>query len=333
MEQGSQSSPTIDLPNHPSLWKTAVLGGVVLVLAIWTGVTLNQFFGESFSLSAGTVWFAVAAILFLSFFFLSVLLIHETLWAAIVAGISGIAIAFPFIMSANENTVIGFAALLVLLVVAAIEGRREVEAALRIRFFRISRIVIYRAVLALAVFVAILFFNTLSAGPLTQNNPIIPQTAFEKSATTFSQKLSFIFGDVDLSLSLRQLAQRQVEGLLSRNGIQVGSGLSTIGVDQLIKEYQKKFEPILGTSVNPDIKLSKVLYDSLLAKFNGLTGSTRTLIMVVLAFLLLLTVTALSPIIRIVAATIAFLIYEIMLVTGFSERLYETKSKEIIALR
>jgi hypothetical protein len=65
---------------------------------------------------------------------------------------------------------------------------------------------------------------------------------------------------------------------------------------------------------------------------NNLPGPTRTLVIIVGAVIMLLTITAVSPIIRPVIAAIAFLFYELLLAINFGVIVNETRSKETIVL-
>ena len=142
-------------------------------------------------------------------------------------------------------------------------------------------------------------------------------------------------GDLDFSLSLREISTRLVADQIKNQPSLIGPVVSLAQkelTERSIAGFQQQFKSIFGISINPDAKLSVALYDGFLSKINGLKKESRNLLIGVFAFLLFLTVQALSPFIRLIATALAFILYELLMVFGFGALVFESQSKEKIVL-
>lgn len=316
-----------------SYWKAAILAGLYITSSFVVGYLLNRFLYEGEDpFARAAIGFSIAVTVFLVMFLLNVVSIVRVGFLSAMLGIGALAMGVNFLASFNERMLLAVGILAVSFIGAGIIGRREIDDVLKIRFFRLSRVVLVPAVFGIAICVAILFFDAFSLRSLTGENPILPQSVFEKNVEGFSRILGPALGDIDFSKTLREIADDSVERIAQDAPVALGSEVLRASKEQALREYQERIEEVLKSPIHPDEKLSTQIYNSLLQRFNQLEGGLKTIILVALAFLLFMTVAAVSPILRIVAAGIAFLLFELLRATGFVAVVFENRSKETIAL-
>jgi hypothetical protein len=329
-----QTRPSSQYLESFSYWKAAALL-VASVAAAWVmGWYLKDFALHSFSITQIGLSLGLSVVGFLALFFLSVFMIGRPWWISAGAVASGCAVLINFAGVLNQRVAIGGTVLIVLLVVAAREGRREVETFMELKFFRIAKTVMSRTLLALALFVAVLFFDVFATQPLTGDNPLLPQGIFERSLEGLSARASGLTGGVDFSKTLRQISHDAVKTVTLGGSLPPGAQeiAQTLGEKKILDEYQRWVQSLTGSQINPDQRLSSAIYESMLTKFNTLAGKTKNYVVAALTLLLFITVLALSPVLRIIAATVAFIIYEILVALRFAAKVYESRSKEVIVL-
>lgn len=316
-----------------SYWKAAVLAGLYVISSFLVGYLLNRFLYEGEDpFARAAIGFSITVIIFLVMFLLNVVSVVRGGFLSAVLGIGALAMGVNFLGSFNERMLLAVGVLAASFVAGGLAGRREMDDALKIRFFRLSRVVLVPAVFGIAICVAILFFDAFSLRNLTGENPILPQGVFEKNVEGFSRALGPALGDIDFSKTLREIADASVEKIAQDAPVTLGPDVLRASKEQALKEYRDRIEDVLKTPLNPDEKLSTEIYNSLLRKFNQLEGGLKTIILVAFAFILFITVAAISPILRVVAAGIAFLLFELLRATGFVAVVFENRSKETITL-
>jgi len=213
-------------------------------------------------------------------------------------------------------------------------GRQELENMLKIKFWRVSKKVIPKAVFALALFTGAVY---VGVSGVEQKGFFISESTFEKIISPIT-KLEIIQGFVpgfDLSLPTGQLIRNLAAGQLEGN--QQFKLLSKTAQSQLIeesaKELENKISDFTGSPLDPKAKVSDVLYEIMMKKFGNLPANIKFIAPMIVAALIFLTIVGLSLPIRLVVSVLAFLIYEICFALGFSTIMMEGRSREIIVLR
>lgn len=316
-----------------SYWKASLLAVLYVASSFSVGYILNSFlYNGSNPFAQVAISFSVALIIFLVLLLLNVISVMRAGFLSAVLAVGALALGVNFLGSMNIRTIFAVVILALFLIFAGMIGRREIDEVVKIRFFRLSRLVLSPVVLGVAICVALLFFDAFSLRNLTGDNPILPQGAFEKNIEGFSKALSPVLGEIDFSKTLREIANDSVDNAAKTSPLAIPSDLLGASKERALSEYQKRMQEVLGIPVDPDKKISAEIYQSLLNRFNGLEGGMRTLVLGALAFVLFITVTAISPIVRFIAAGIAFLLFELLRALGFIAILYENRSKEFIVL-
>lgn len=330
--------PTVEKPHRSgasfSVWKALLLGACATVSAFFAGYFLKAFFVGAFEIGKSSLWFGISATIFFAFIAVAVMFINKKKWLAGIGIASAVAMLAPFIGEISVPLAFVGVIIILLFAFALIDGRRELDNHLTLHFFRMARGTLSRIVIGIALLVGILFFNTFSLEPLTGDNPILPQGVFEKSIAAFSSKLKPILGDVDFSKSLHQISSEAINGAFEQSGLSsdTAATFTSTSQKQLVEEYERRITSVIGEPIDPEKPLSTAIYEVLLNKFNKTEGASKTIILVGLSFVLFLSIAAVGPIIRFIAAAIGFVIFESLLAIGFGEKIYDTVSKETVVL-
>lgn len=213
-------------------------------------------------------------------------------------------------------------------------GKRETENFLKVRFWRISKVVLPKAIAAVAFSASVLFVFPYS--PLTAGFQFpISSSLLEKFFAPASGILQKFLPGFDVSLSVAELTKNLAEQQIAK--LPEIPILPKAVQQQLIAKTMKDFEAqianIFGSDINPKLKISDVAYETLKNKFEGLTENLKLIVMLGIAALLFLTIEGVAIPFRWLVTVIAFIAYEILLMTGFATIMLEGKSREIIILK
>lgn len=311
-----------------SYLKAGALFTVCAVIALVSGLLLRQAIFES-----GNIWYAVAAlvVLLVSAFLFIICIAHRTV---LLSGLFLFPFVFVFSFFQSVDAIVGGSALVgaVLWISSGISGRKALNEMMSIHFWSLSRTIFPRLVFSLAIFAAVAFFIVFSIRPLDERNPIFPKSFFEASTGQISSLLKPILGDLDFSLSLRQISEQAVLKAAKEAGTQLSGSAQTFLVNEVLNDYQEKFTGIFKAPLHPDKKLSESVYDAILSWFQNLDERTRKYGILGLSVLMLLAVQALSPLLRLFLSLVSFAIYQMFILAGFIAIVYENRSKEMIAL-
>ncbi|KKT22812.1 hypothetical protein A2108_01230 [Candidatus Wolfebacteria bacterium GWA1_42_9] len=334
--QISQEAKSSIYQGRFSYWKASILSVLVVIAAFFTGYFADKSFFDFSGLNLKSSLVLLAcSVIFLALFLLVTLFIEKKGLLAAIVVLSALAFFVVFLPAFNLIVALSGLVTIILFLSAVLAGRAELESSIKIRFFGIGRTVLSKVILSLALVAAVFFYSAFSDRDLDENNPLISRGLFEGTLSASSKILKPLMGDLDFSLSLREISTRLVADQIKNQPSLIGPVVSLAQkelTERSIAGFQQQFKSIFGISINPDAKLSVALYDGFLSKINGLKKESRNLLIGVFAFLLFLTVQALSPFIRLIATALAFILYELLMVFGFGALVFESQSKEKIVL-
>lgn len=338
---GPNAAARISYAGRISYIKMGIIAILIMGAAAATGFLLESILykNDGVQTIAGIIpllWpFIIAFLLLLSFSVITTLFVSRWWYMVGIHFVGASVLIGFFIQHMTVRLLIGSIAFVLLFLSAGIAGRIELNNGLKIRFFRVAKTILSRAVLACAVLIGIVFFDVFSAAPLTGDNFLLPESVFEKSIDAIGKSGLPFAGGLDLSLSLEQLTNKAVQESVNESG-PIAQSIPKTMVQQMtatyLQEYQNKIKEVIGISIDPEKKISLAIYQGLLGKFNELDESAKTIALSIVALLVFLTAMALSPIIRWAAAIISFVLYRLMLLTGMGSVVYESKNKEILIL-
>lgn len=207
-------------------------------------------------------------------------------------------------------------------------SKREADGSIRIKIYKISRVVIPKLVTAVSIFVAVVYTGFYNPDEL------MPYQAFEKIVLPADALVKYAY-PVSLKDTFRDAAQRVVDEDLKKQP--AFEKLSPSQKSDLSKEYfdsiKLKVRDYLRVDFNDDERIVEIFYRAL-TRFSAKTAeSYENLFLLGVMAVIFIFARMIGALVGWVASVIGALVYEICLALGFATVLYESKSKEIVLLK
>ncbi len=312
---------------------------IIILAIVWAAFSfLFSYFLRLFILNGRSdflLFSFLASLVFLSIFLLTALFIKSAWKINLIIFLNVLFLAAPFFDRLSGKINLGLLISFLFLVWANYNGRQELNNTLKIKFWRISKKTIPKAIIALAVFVGFVYVGVVGSGT---KGFFISQATFEKVVSPITQNglVQKLLPGLDLSLSTGDLIQN-----LATNQVEQNSQFDLLSqsdksqlINQSIEDLESEASSLVGAPLDLKARASDELYKIVAAKFDTLSPNVApTTIPIVVAALIFLTIVGLSLPIRLVTSALAFLVYEICLALGFSVIMLEGRSREIIILK
>ena len=208
---------------------------------------------------------------------------------------------------------------------------------MKVKFWRISKVVLPKAIGGIALFSSIiLVFPSVISNPIEGNYQLpFSQSLIEKIIVPSSDIVKNFIPGFDLSLPLRELAanvaEQQIKNAPEAQILPKSTQQQLI--NKAAQDFETKIAELIGGQVKPNSKITDLIYESLSNRFSQLPESTKNLVLAGVVFLIFLTIEGFAIPLRWAVSVIAFVIYEILLMSGFATVMLEGKSREIIILK
>lgn len=318
-----------------SNWKAGVLALCALASVFGFGYYLNLFFAAD----DGWNFLGISSALalgFLSFFLLNVILIRSEWQRGFVSALSCAAFFAAFWKDWEVGFIGAWAAAFLILVYADRAGKLELENLLTIKFWRVGKRVLPKAVMALALLAsASYYFNIQEFNLRAPEKFFISEKSFEQiffPAGTFVKKIIPQF-DLDLTTDeiLAKIAEDEVAGNpLFKN---LPKSAQKPLINQAVGALQKDVAGLIGVPLDTKVRVPETIYRVLVRKILDLPENVRSALPLGAALLVFLAILGFTWLIRWIATIIAFVIYEILLFFGFAEIGTEITNKEVVVLK
>lgn len=211
-------------------------------------------------------------------------------------------------------------------------GRKVLENNMKISFWETSRAVLPKAIAAFA-----LLFGGLMPFYLTAAD----QSKFPVSPFLFHEVMSsgdFIINKFlpgfTASSTFEEIAVKTSEQSLSQ--LPGAENLSKTARQQVISrsvsEFYNRISALFGIKINPKLNIPDSLYQVAKTKFLELSDRGKQIVFAIIGLLIFLTIEAISWPLRLAISVLTFVIYEILLATGFAGISFEQRSKETIII-
>ncbi len=324
------ATPEVEIDR--SMPKIIALAAAGIIFAFFFGYFLKLFVLES---RTDYLIFSFSAfVLYLTVFLLNVFFIKSGSRISSIIFLESLALLGVFYDKLSLMLGLGVLASFLILLWANYSGRLELENMLKIRFWRVGKKTLPKAITALALFVAVAYAGVGSFG---ENDFFISSKAFEKILSPIAEMKivqNFLPGfalEKPFDEFIKDLAKNQIEQNPQFKLLPQKAKKEL--VNQTAKELEKKASDLIGGPVNSKIKTSDLLYQTMVSKFKELPENIKNFLPVGLATLIFLTIVSLILPIRWLVSVLAYLVYEICLALGFSTIMLEGRSREIILLK
>ncbi|MEE8131638.1 MAG: hypothetical protein V3T98_01180 [Candidatus Paceibacterota bacterium] len=318
-----------------SMIKIGALAAVGIISFFLFGFFLKLFIVEKAANSF--IFLIAAAVGFLIVFLLQIFFI-KTLWRAnFIIFLETLGLAAGFYDKISSTLLITVLVVFLILLWANYSGRREFHNMLKLRFFRISKIVFPKVIMGLALFASVIYYNLSGLGEFAaageSKEIFISQSSFEKiiaPASGIIQKLN-IMPEFDFSSSIREIAERQIK---ENPQIQMlPASIKEQAINKAADEIEKQISDLIGVPVKTESSISQTLYQAMVDKFNKMSQNVKNAILIGIAAVIFLTIEGIAWPIRWIVAVLAWLVYEILLAAGFATVVLEGKSREMVILK
>lgn len=267
--------------------------------------------------------------LFLIIFLLQSIFIRDRSQAAFWMLIDSAALTAVFIVK-SYYAVLVLVLICLILYWAKYSGDKVAKNNLRLDFWQVSRTVLPKAIIAIALVAGIfspIYLKTSSALPFSSG---IFETILASSGGIVGKFFPGVDPNSSISKITRSIAENQISQMPEVNI------LPQAYKDQLIKtgsnELYNQISGFLGIAINPSLKLSDALFEAAKEKFMALPDSAKNLIFILIGALIFAVIETLSLPIRIIISAIAFVFFKILIYSGFAKISHEDAIKEIIII-
>ncbi len=227
--------------------------------------------------------------------------------------------------------------LFLILIWANYNGWRELQNMMKVKFWRISKVVLPKAIGGIALFSSIiLVFPSVISNPIEGNYQLpFSKSLIEKIIVPASDIVKNFIPGFDLSLPLQELAvnvaAQQVKDAPEAQILPKAAQQQLI--NKTAQDFETKIAELIGGQIKPNSKITDIVYESLSNRFSQMPESAKNLVLAGVVFLIFLTIEGFAIPLRWLVSVLAFVIYEILLMSGFATVMLEGKSKEIIILK
>lgn len=323
---------SVEAETDKSIAKIVIMAIVSAVFSFLFGYFLKQFIlgGQSNFL----LFSFLAALGFLSIFLLTAFFFKSAWRINLIIFFDVLVLAAPFYDRLSRIIGLGVLISFLIFVWANYAGRQELKNMLEIKFWRIGKKTIPKAIVALAVFIGFVYAGIISS---ETEGFFISRATFEKIVSPIAQNelIQKLLPGLDLSLSTGELIQN-----LATNQVEQNSQFNLLSqsdksqlINESIEDLKNELSSFTGAPLNTKVTALDELYNMIAAKFSALSPSVASVIPMVVAALIFLIIVGLSFPIRLLVSALAFLVYEICLALGFSVIMMEGRSREIIILK
>lgn len=272
---------------------------------------------------------AFASLMFLAFFILETLFISRKETVILVIFLDSLALCVLFI-SYTVPILILAALIFIILFYGNLRGEKILNNSLKFSFWEFSRVVLPKGILALSLFFSVIIPVSLKSG--NNNGFPLPNSFFEGIIKSSQGIAGKILPGVDLTSSIGIAASQIAE--MNINKIPETQILPPKMKKQLISKAAEDFygqiSNFLGFEVNPNLTFSQAIYQAAKEKFFALSNEMRNWVFIIIGLLLFLSIEGVSLPIRWIISLFGFIVYQIMLATGFARISVENTLKEVI---
>jgi hypothetical protein len=104
-------------------------------------------------------------------------------------------------------------------------------------------------------------------------------------------------------------------------------------INSLVNKFATNIANSTGSAINLNKSISTNIYETIMSAYNKMTGNSRSFAIIIGVISIYYLIMSVMPILYLPIALIVFILYEIILSTGFAMVQLEYKSREVIVLK
>ncbi len=210
-------------------------------------------------------------------------------------------------------------------------GIRELKNVLKINFWRVSKIVLPKAIAGSLIF----FCFTFVGINVSANKFFISRSNFEKIFSSTSGIIQKFFPGFDQSLNIHELALNMANEKVNESPQfqNLPKAVKNQIISQTVSDFENNISEIAGSHVNPQLKVGEAVFEIIKTKFDEAQAKNQIYILIGIGVALFFMAESLAMPLRLIISFFAYLIYEISFALGFAFISLENRSREIIVLK
>ena len=295
---------------------------ILVLLTALTGAVASYFLNSGRFLGG-----IIFLILFLTFFIVESLFLHDKRRLIPTVVTVSVAFALPFFRLFSASFLIGFVILLVFLFQGARMGGLAMGNMVKIKFFRLVRIISGSIISAVVIFLSIVLI-------LTSNFSISRQRVDQvvALATPFIER--FIIG-FDADKNTGELLTQITENQLAKADefMKLSSTDKRTVLTRETEAVKARIEESLCEKIDLNASVSENVHKIVDTKLSSLSPKAQIYWSAAFIAAIWLSVQSIEFIIYIPLAVLVFLVYELLFALGFAVIQTESRSKEVISFR
>ncbi len=300
-----------------------------MAAVIFSAVVFAALFGYFLS-QLNLVYSLIAITLFLAVFALQAFFIKDwnvTLFA-VFAEVA--AIVVPFHKSFSLLLLGLFFLFFLFLFFAVLSGRRELQNALHIPFFKVAKSILVNGMIAVVLLISSIFiFGGLGNNLMTEENF---QAVLDPAIAPVMQPV-FPNSSVGMPLEsvISEFVKKQLQDTDQFKALSESAKNDYLG--KVVKEEVKVIEKSLNMPLDFSKSISQNVYMIAVSLINKLEPQYKDYVGLIILIAIWLTIGSVVSIFYIPVAIVTYIIFEILLAVEFAVIQYESRSREIIILK
>lgn len=299
--------------------KINVIAIIGIILSLGFSFFIHRAYQLSGDLTLNIIAALVLSVLFLVTVFLQSIFIKDIGRIGTILFLEASVMLIPFIFLLSGFLFIGLLLTFLFLFWGSYSSRNELQYSMKARIFRLSKFVLPKAITGLSIFVAASYLSTFQDQGLvvkeeTFRRIVLPAEAIVKVVMPgISLEDSFVSTIEKTNPDIQELSKEQKE--------------------EIIKKQQERFSKLLQYNFESRDALINILYNSYILNAKKVSESRKVLVLFALGAGLFLLAKSVGTPISWLVASMAVVIYEILIALGFVVVVLETRSKEIVLLK
>jgi len=305
----------------PVMRKILVLEAATIATALLFGFLFRNFINAPALFPL--ILTAVGAIVFLAAFLLQTILVPNAKFATAATAISVFSMSLFLIGRGSPVFIVGAVIALALLISAYHSGQSDVKNNLTVRFWKIARLVSAAGTMAIAVFASLAYFSLFNPSDVNASknalnviiNPLEPVIA------------GYLPGFTGKS-TLLQIASRSLPAEFQLAPVDVKNQ----AINQVASNLAQAFSRVAGITVRNSDSFLDILYRASFGRLANLSPILQTLVMAAVALVFFFFIKFILFVVNWPAILLGFLVYRLLLASGFFKIELQDIRKESIIL-
>ncbi len=302
-----------------------IMGALNLLAAAWLGFALESVVANG-GLDGGNVLSVILGnVAFASLFLLQLIFVKSMKIQTMLVMAETAALSLFFLQHWSWWIALSVALLFAFLLNAVRKGRQELDNQMKFKFFRVEKSLLPSVITALSLFVSILYVDVNGVGTAFASKETV-RTLLKPSEPIVRMFVSENFSvDMTVSKFAESIATQQLGDVFAS----LPASAKTAAVTEMTNQLRQQAATYGIIFKNSDT-VSDVFHSYFFRQFNAIPNQYKRFIPFIIFVLTFFAVKSLGSLLRWIIAFPAYILFELLVATGFARIGLESRSREII---